>query len=172
MEDVRVFKNGELFKAFDVEHIKRAHMLAKLIQADGDLVRVEWDSPDGLMYMVRRNRWVAAYTELPVRVKRAPGRPKSDSPVGYVPTGNPRGRPRSANPKPRYQPTGRPPGRPKSDNPRPRYAPTGNPRGRPKSNEVRKLKSIMLTDVEIAKAQAAGNGNLSAGIRKAIGLLD
>ena len=134
MEDVRVFKNGELFKVFDVEHIKRAYLLAKLIQADGDLVRVEWDSPDSLLYMVRRNRWVAAYSELPVRVKQAPGRPKSD-------------------------------------NPRPRYVPTGNPRGRPKSNEVRKLKSIMLSDAEIAKAQSAGNGNLSQGIRKAIELL-
>ena len=154
MEDVRVFKNGELFKVFDVEHIKRAYLLAKLIQADGDLVRVEWDSPDGLMYMVRKNRWIAAYAELPVKVKRAPGRPRTD------------------NPKPRHIPSGRPLGRPKSDNPKPRYVPTGNPRGRPKSNEVRKLKSIMLTDAEIAKAQAAGNGNLSAGIRKAIGLMD
>jgi uncharacterized protein (DUF4415 family) len=93
MEDVRVFKNGELFKAFDVEYIKRAHMLAKLIQADGDLVRVEWDSPDGLMYMVRKNRWIAAYAELPVRVKRALGRPKSDNPKQRV-TGRPNGRPK------------------------------------------------------------------------------
>lgn len=56
--------------------------------------------------------------------------------------------------------------------PKPKRIPSGKPPGRPKSNEVRILKSIMLTDVEIAKAQAAGNGNLSAGIRKAIGLLD
>ena len=93
MEDVRVFKNGELFKVFDVEHIKRAYLLAKLIQADGDLVRVEWDSPDGLLYMVRRNRWVAAYTDLPVRVKRAPGRPKADNPKPRV-TGRHNGRPK------------------------------------------------------------------------------
>lgn len=153
MEDVRVFKNGELFRSFDVEHIKRAHMLAKMIQSDGDLVRVEWDSPNGLLYMARKNRWISDYTELPVKVKRAPGRP------------------RSVNPKPRYIPTGRPLGRPKSDNPRPRSAPTGNPRGRPKSNEERTLKSVMLTAAEIEKAQAACSGNLSAGIRKAIELL-
>lgn len=72
--------------------------------------------------------------------KRGRGRPPKDGvkKAAYVPTGRPRGRPKSDNPK-TYVPTGRPRGRPKgstkpaaSATPKPS---TGRGRGRPRKSE-------------------------------------
>ena len=53
------------------------------------------------------------------------------------------------------------------------YEATGRPPGRPRvlCEEPRRMIRAALTEAEIVKVQDAGNGNLSAGIRKAIELL-
>ncbi|KAK3190608.1 hypothetical protein K4F52_003299 [Lecanicillium sp. MT-2017a] len=71
--------------------------------------------------------------------KRGRGRPPKDGvkKAPYVPTGRPRGRPKSDNPK-TYVPTGRPRGRPKGSVKSPATAPkpsSGRGRGRPRKSE-------------------------------------
>lgn len=63
----------------------------------------------------------------------------------------------------------RPPGRPRAQE---QSAAHKRPPGRPRIDRPEtRLVSVQLTAADIAKVQAAGNGNLSAGIRKAIELL-
>lgn len=61
-----------------------------------------------------------------------------------------RGRPSTGGVKKAYVPTGKPRGRPKSDNPK-TYVPTGKPRGRPKGSTKRSvLEPVAMTEGIIA----------------------
>lgn len=74
----------------------------------------------------------------------------SDNEPTAAATPRKRGRPSTGGVKKAYVPTGKPRGRPKSDNPK-TYVPTGKPRGRPKGSTKRSvLEPVAMTEGIIA----------------------